>query len=470
MLIIKRIAATIINILIFVSCIFAIYPLLLYFDINISKRHFLLLIFIITFFIPIILLKTSLGNYILTIKTSSRNKELIKSFIYYLFISGVIVELLEIFNNSFVPLDIIFISISLFIVSNVLFFYTKGSYNFIDFILSLHYVAAPYHKKYIWLSYIWLNFIFLFFSLSFFSKEQDIENTLRESLSLITDTHYQGYFPKEIFNEYSFGEFIEYSTRTDIISPTHMESFYQPISLTEKNIYASINKQTFLDETARYNLCLELYKYSYYADIFEYKKDKDITQTKFYLTYYEPFTFFSTKTYTYIYYLNKINDSYSLSGGIDFEYLYNTYEKQIDTYHLLVSERICEEKKDSIFDAIKNFNPYTLSVKDTPYILHQLSVLNNKYTKYPVINFFEAKPKKVMQTQLSSINNQIGETVYSLSKLDKKLMQEDKQEDAVILRNFYHDIIENLIYFDFISRMQQDSTYLLDLIEYSNTQ
>lgn len=301
MLLIKRIIAGLINLSFFALSVILVFPLLNSISIELEHKYFILLVFLISFFLPILFLKSTLGYKIFKINNNSYKKQLIKYSIYYLLFSGLIGRYLTLFEasvnlsfghaSSFTIVVIPFIT--LFVLSIVLFACSMGRYNLIDFFLNIIYSKKRYNRSSILILIIWLSasfttiFIFVsgdkYFFNEYFSKF--------ETLNL--DYNFTNYYPKDVFDEYIYFQTDKIDLNNDIISFSDPNSFFQDRFLAQKTIFALMNKQTFENEIRRYLLSLQLIIYSNINDVFN--GISNISQTKILLIYNEPQTYFSKK-------------------------------------------------------------------------------------------------------------------------------------------------------------------------------
>ena len=339
MLIIKRLIATIIDCVISIIITFLLSWILSQSRIVLGHTQIISIVFCFSIFIPIFYLKNTIGYKVLSINVDSYKKLLGKYFVYYLLLSGLFEQMLQVVfiilsvNLTINIREILFdvslcIQISIILIGFITFIFSWGKFNLLDFILNIKFNGICYNRSSELKLIYWFSTIYLttFLSIYNYSFTKIIPSLYNERYNFLA------YFPIEIFNEYSYFQFEIYDENNDIISPNVKKSYFCRPLLREKTIYANINKSTFESEAKRITLCYLLCHYSNINQIFS--EIEAVDNTQIILSYDEPFLLLGRKTYTYRYYY----ENGYINGGIEIDKLDCFYRTHIDFFEKTVGQ------------------------------------------------------------------------------------------------------------------------------------
>lgn len=399
MLLIKRISASLINGAYLLISVIILGFVLEEFRIDLEHKYFLFLVFSIVYFIPIIVIKTNIGLRIMRINVSSANLLFLKYAVYFFIFSGCLSSLLHLFSET-TSLSPIFnlsykslyagvgIAVSIFIISTILFFASFGKYNLMDYIIKLSHNHAMIKRNEMLTLSIWLSSIMLPIIIFALIQSYLIYPENRQFPSLGKEISGSTYFPREIFDEYSFNELEAFEKTNAYITPMIYESFHREITIGKKTLYSVINKSTFDSPLKRYKLCLSLRMYSMMGA--EIDLD-EIDDTEIFLTYREPHTYYSNITYTYRYY---VNSKYGVYGGVNLDSLNAYYKRNVGIFVKSLAEATNKSPDSiSVSDAYNLTEEQKIQFVGT-YIplMQQNNVLTN------VISFDAVKPQRMYTT------------------------------------------------------------------------
>ncbi len=440
MLLIKRGLAGIINLVVFVLVSLAVFPALNFSKIDLEAKYFYLIVFIATYFIPILYLKTSIGYKIIKIPCNSSKRLIVKYFIYYVLLTGIFLRFISFFgelskyssDSFFNSIAFIYLIIALFIISCLLFIFSLGRYNLFDFIFKIYYTKTIYKRSSILFLVIWFSIAYLIAFIGIISKQNFVDDYMNQFVKMNLDYDFTNYYPKEVFDEYSYFQTEKINLNNDIITFSDSKSFYQNTFLGQKTIYAVINKQTFENEDKRFLLCRYLIIYSGINDIFNETSDK-VSQTKLLLIYNVPQTYFTKKTYTYCYYYDNKNPKYSIYGGIELDSLISYQKSKIVFKDSAIKNALLKTLKISE-DSLKKIShngEVTLSGEQAMLLQREYAKLMNSNSTIPItiVPFNEVKPDIMLS--INSIRSQAHQV-----ELTENYYWNDKFYEAIFLRNY----------------------------------
>jgi hypothetical protein len=257
-----------------------------------------------------------------------------------------------------IEVHLVYIFIASFIINAFFFVFSLGKYNLIDFFINLSFSNKGYKRhKYLfllsWLSILLLTVVFeVSGETSFFS--QYISQFYNSNLNY----NYTKYFPKEKFDEYSYFQIEKIENSNMVMSFSNNESFFKNCLLTQKTIFALINKSTFENVNKRLEYCRLINIYSGINDIFNDTNDQ-VDQTKIILIYIKPETYFSHKSYTFCYYYDNKNTKFSYYGGIKTDSLKISYIKDLNRNTEVLNESYAKALGITIDSLIKKYKRYS---------------------------------------------------------------------------------------------------------------
>ncbi|NOU47196.1 MAG: hypothetical protein HOO86_09055 [Bacteroidales bacterium] len=427
MLLIKRLTAGLINLVFFTASILIIFPVLNYFSIELEHKYFLLLVFIITYFLPIFLFSSSVGYKILHIGINYPKRLALKYFIYYFILSGLIGKYILLFEgftnlsfghiNSLSLLLIPIIIVSL--LSIILFIFSLGRFNLIDFILNLTYSEKNYKRNSILILTLWLFTTYVTLFTAIIGQKfliTDYFNKIEQNNLYYIFTNY---YPKEIFDEYTYFQTEKINSNNSIITFSDSESFFEDKFLVQKSIYALVNKETFDNELKRLQLAFQLIIHSNINDAFN-RESRNVDQTRILMIYNEPHTYFSKKIYVFRYYYDNLNPKHSIYGGVQLDSLVSYYKSQIDypekafTTALINTLGITEDSLNKIIDST---DAIELSDENLEVLHRKLNFAMRKSNEIPLIlvPFSDVEPSiwlNVNSRQSNTYHIELTESFY----------------------------------------------------------
>jgi len=435
MLIIKRIAGCLIDIIFFISITLLLYPILLYSKIGLGHIYFMFISFCLAFFIPILFLKNSVGYKILKINVDSYLKLLLKFFIYYFIFSDLISPTLSflsyILNQSvsafLTSYSVIFVVIILS-VNLLMFLVSCGKCDLFDYILKIRYSNTEYKRNEIITLLLWLFIGSSTLVTALFIKMSYVDNGLnfidgKFKQQLIT------YYPVEVFEKYSKLQFEGYEERNDIISLADRQSFIENRLLGQKTIYALINKSTFEDDFKRYELCVYLNYYSQYSALLNDMNNP--VQTRFFLVYNERNTYFTHISYVFKYYHDSNEPMTNIHGGYELDSVTLYHKSRLLHFEKSLKEALKMNGEDSLLTEINKGNSIKLSSKSIIDSLNYCLDKNKNEINNLIINtvsFNEVKSVKTGHYNFPRSNVDMIEFFNTLST-------NEELSEAVLYRN-----------------------------------
>lgn len=445
-MLIKRILASIINLLVIIVCILVLYPVLAFFNITLEQEYFLLIAFSVSYFIPIVYFKNTIGFKILKIQINSSQRALIKYVIYYILLSGMLsksirmlTELASHYNYSLPHLQIqfIYLVISIILVSFLYFFFSNGKFNLLDFVFNIQPLKAKYKRTGIIILVTWFFISYLTFFLGIWGRISFINEYINRYINFDLGYKIGCYFPKEIFDEFSTFQ-LEKTEASDLVfTYSDKRTFHNDIIKNQKTIFALINKATFESEIKRLIACNYLKVYSEISNSFDYQEEPD--QTKVILIYNIQNTFFTMKSYSYVYYCdNKVPNS-NFYGGINLDSLCIQYKTKTQRMLNIFNESLATSLGISI-DSVKNYCDSTgkATITNKEYQTFKNVYFKNlhEYSALVVhkIPFGDVKPKYMLSFNIKGFEKN------SIEVMNNRLMDDDYFE-AVNLRNYYSVVL-----------------------------
>lgn len=334
MVFIKRILASLTNFLLILLVVLIAYPVFNHFEIDFDDKTFYLIIFSIVYFIPIFYLKSTVGLKILKIEVDSSQKLFLKYFIYYLitaqYLGAYCSMFSELFNFKRIGTTILSIQVALFLIHLIMFAFSGGKYNLLDFVFNIKHAAKNYSRTNEKRLIIWLSFCYLVAFTAILADKYNIISFYKFLVSTNSSYNFTNYYPAEVFDNYAdviTEKFVE-SNKILIYSDTL--SLIQDKFLGQKTIYATINKEVFDNIAKRNELCKKLTNYS---SVNDYINDRygEVDQTKIVLSYIKPNTFVTSLSYTYFYYYDNKDAKGIVYGGIDLDSLIKSYKSYDET-------------------------------------------------------------------------------------------------------------------------------------------
>jgi len=330
MLLIKRILASLINFSAFILATFALYPIFKFFNLEIDDDFFLLIVFCVVYFIPILSLKSTIGLKICNIYPNSYLRLFLKYCIYYAGTSGLIFGLMyfviDLSRLQGSELLIFYLAFTIPFIIPFSFILTSGHYNFLDYLLNLVHGKVAHKRKSTHIILIWYVWIYLLVVIALLFKMLSFPALIDYVKKPSSPIHSNNYYPIEIFNNYTIGLRDLFYESSDIIVFTDSASLLSNKIVGQKTIYANINESTFLSNNKRYELCYLLLRYSSTNDSLNNIYSK-VDQTKFLFLYSEQNGLFTHKCYLFTYYYDH-NNPYAedlIYGGINLDSLNRYY-------------------------------------------------------------------------------------------------------------------------------------------------
>ena len=343
MVFIKRILASLINILLLILIVLIIYPIFKHFEIELDNKIFYLISYTIAYFLPILLFRSTVGLKILKVEINSTPKLLLKYFIYYLIISNFLGEycsiLSELFNLQELSLTIISIEVTLLLIHLMMFVLSGGKYNLLDFILNITHASKYFQRTNEKRLIIWLSFCYLVFFMVFLADRSNIIDYIKSLTSPNSKYDISNYYPAEIFENYGIIRAEKFEESNKILISYDSLSIAQDKILVKKTIYVTINKGVNEYILRRKELCNNLI---YYSSINDYlgKIYEDVDQTKIVLIYILRNTFLSGLSSTYLYYYDNKDPNGQVYGGVNLDSLIKSYNSYPETYMKTISNII----------------------------------------------------------------------------------------------------------------------------------
>jgi hypothetical protein len=445
MLFLRRLLSSILDLVIFIIITLSIYPLLRCFHIELEYTYFILLTFSVSFLIPILVLKTTLGSKFLKLYPNSSKRLLIKYIIYYVLVSGLFGGYISLFckilniQKILVSYSLVIMAslITIFIVTNLIFLFSVGRFNLFDYFLKITYTHRLIKRNPVLILLIWLNSNLILALMLIFVQKVGIKSFYDYILKPNKMYSISNYFPREVFDNYSTLELVKYEKNNEILTFSNTTSFYQDAFLSQKTIFSLINKTTHESIYRRKRLCAELLSYALIDGAFS--GDKGIDQTKFVLIYREPHSYFSSMVYVYQYYYDNKDHKFSIYGGINLDSLISYYQRRPQNYQVEYLKAIANllgitvdslKKREDKKGVIKLSKDEVKKVNVKPLIIPRTSELVIR-----IIGFEEVKP---------SIFYTVNFPFNSINSIDFIANQnfDEKFYEALAYRdiNFYNDL------------------------------
>ena len=429
MLILKRILSSLINVLLFIIVILIIYPLFNYFKIEVDDNFFLLLIFCIVFFLPLLSLKTTFGLKLLGLEVNSSSKMILKYFTYYILLLGILFRVLTlIFRIDTLSLLPVYSIIALSIINYAMFFISSGRYNLLDYILKIVHSNFVFKRGYRFIFLIWFTFWFLIALVSILADRLHVKSYLNSYVRNESPFSLTGYYPKDTFNNYTYWQIEKFEENNTIFTFSDSLCIFQDRFLKQKKIIASINKETFENENRRYILCYLLIHYSEINDSIN-NVYSQIDQTKIVLVHSEPYTYFGNKVVTYTYYYDNKNPKESIYGGIRLDSLLSYYKRQLtfcEEYRIQTVANIHHIDDLQIKKIIQNGGKLSFSKEEDSILANKRVALEPLLVR--TIPFGDVKPEGIIW-----INFPHGES--SVVETDRLFDTNKKKSEVMYYRN-----------------------------------
>jgi|GEM_PF-3045364 len=450
MLILKRILASVIDLLLFITLTLAIDWLFIRLNIDFSNQSICYLAFITAILFPIFIFSRTIGHKTLRIIPVETRRVIIvlshaiKYFLLFSFYSNFYNSVLSFFFNlvndySNFTISLWFslrITIALLFVNVVCFLLTFGSQNLVDYLLGIRYRTR--YKTGLRMKPLSIGYCFSGLMLLSTVAEHkivthfDFESELRR----FQNNEVASYFPSEIFNNYTQGDMILSSVEgtNRIITDSDPTSFFLNKFLLQRQIIALIERSLLYDPARRHELCAQLINY---AAMNEYRISdyKEIMQTKIILVNIERHTPFTNIQTSYSYYYDHKAPYHGIYGGYNVDSLSSFYTNTHENYYKQYFKKLSEafslpvdtlrkyQNEDGTFSFPEG---YVSKVSDTAIVMNY----NSQNVSLPVVKFNDVQP--IQYLELSAF----GSESVQITALEKGFL-ESKIEDMYWLKMNY---------------------------------
>lgn len=408
MLLLKRLVATLIDLLLFYSTVISFHYLTSSTLWSIDGSNGIYLIsFFVSVIIPIIFFSNTAGSLILKINIKEENNKplrvtlYIKYLIFFTLLSSEVSAIFSFIEDivdtfTYIKIPETFIMRLTTVLISLNFFcciYTLGRQNLIDYILNLNYKHR--NKKYPRLTLVILSYLF--------SGSMALSTAVEHSLKRIFDFNslmnesllasQAGYFPMDIFSKYvNLPISSKIILTNNLIVTCDMNSVVFNQYLLQNVINVSVTKDVINDTLKKLELCEKLIEY---ANINLKHMDNKVAQIKIQLSNFDhntPITLIRTY-YTYYY------DNIFPVNGINGNYDVDTLEKFYTNTQKNIASRFNKYLKDTLEINSDSIDKYTLSNGDidmpsylfpknaTPFYFNFEDVIDSSIYRFKVIPF-----------------------------------------------------------------------------------
>jgi len=411
MLLLKRIAAGIINFLLFYSLYIGLKYIFGIINVNLGNDLFGLIAYICVYVFAIIIFDRTVGYQIFKINYEDKDKfqkiNLIAKYaIYYLvifdftvyglfnFIVSILGHYTYIELSGMVPARLY---MGLIILICISLFFSAGKYNIVDYLLSIKIREYGFKKKFYILHMYYIVFIFIFFASGLILYRLNLGPNLMIMMDKMSKDISRNYFPPEIFDNYAYSVHSTYEKTNDIITLSDISSLFLNKNLLMQTVYVNMKHDTFIDVEKRFMLCKKILEYSIYDLFGNYQELKDLMQTKFIFVYTENHTTYNIE-YKYTYYFDHKFPQYSIYS-INLDTLKNMYAEIHNDYMKNYWKTLSRELNipiDTIrkyyFDGTRyDFPDYIIdSVKNKSFSFEYSATDNIDINKYIQISTFDS--------------------------------------------------------------------------------
>lgn len=334
----KRILASIVDLVFFIIIGIILSQVLSYFNIKLDYSFTILFNFLLGIVFPIILFDNTIGYYLFRIYYDSNKrlklKLVVKYFLYFFILSnssdrvyGFIKTLLENYTIIVLPTTTsIRASFTFLFLSFLTFLITLGKANLIDLILKIQFLKSSVTRRRLILynAYMFV-FIFIVSGVVEYTFKQKFNFT--EFISTVQKSTNDGYYPIDVFGDYIDQEypivFQKDENTYNAFSFSDVTSFIYNRYISTRTISVMINSNTKNSINLRRLLAYKLLLYEKTSSILD---DNDIDQIIFHFYYYE-YKYFYYYQYLYTYYYDtKVKHTF-IHGGPEKEKLMEFYIK-----------------------------------------------------------------------------------------------------------------------------------------------
>jgi len=454
MLLLRRTVGFLIDMILFYGLSVAIDFLFKRSNLNPLPSHVICFGYACAVIIPIITLGKPFSHLLLKLRIENNSllfnklSLLFKYIIYYLILSSGLLSIFSLFfdfinehtyfkiSGSFIfRLDFVLV------VLNVLFFFASGAkQNFFDTILKIKYSAkrwAAFNLNPIITVYL---FAITWLTSTVAEYKLTTKFNFKDELSKVNTSLNQGYFPIEIFNDYTLGNsiFVRYEYTNRIITPSDVSSYIFNRILLQRQILAVINDNVMNDTKKRKELCTKLLTYCY-LNPFD-ARGKDVMQTKITLVHAKPYNPFIDVQSTYNYYYDDKLPAYSIYGGFKADSVSNFYLKTHQNYFSIYISELSKSfniPKDSIAKYMSDAGELELpehllkNLKDTFVVIGMKNVIPNMPV-FPVVRFEDVEPMQYL------VFNFLSRTTNTVNVSNTgKLFSDEKTENMFDIKTNY---------------------------------
>ena len=410
-LMLKRILASIVDLVFFLIIGIILSQVLSFFNIKLDYSFTILFNFLIGLIFPIIILDNTVGYYLLRIKYSSSNrlkiKLTVKYFLYFFILSnssdrifGFLKTLFE--NYSIIVLPTTFsirASFTFLFLSSLIFLFTLGKANLIDLLLKIQFIngSVPRRKILFFASYI---FVFILITSGIVEYKLKQQFNIPKFITTLQKSTNYGYYPIDAFGDYLDQEypiiFQKDENTYNTFSFSNMASFFYNRYIPTRTISVMLNTKTKNSIRLRQLLAYKLLLYERTSSIFE---DNDIDQIIFRFYYYE-YKYFYYYQYVYTYYYDTKMRQILIHGGPEKEKLKEYYFKvdsSIADQNLTAMARGLNLPKDTLLKYMQKNGgiklPDSLNKKITSDTIKTSFSLQLPSLSFSIIPFENVKPE-----------------------------------------------------------------------------
>lgn len=328
LLILKRILASLVDLILVIIIGISLFQVFSYYDIKVEYHLIMLFIFLLGITLPVMVLCNTIGYYVFNIhieyNANIKSKLLTKYFVYFIIFSGISERIYSCLKYLFDNYTIILlpittsirISITFLSLSFLTFLFTFGKANLLDLIFRIQFINSfvPRQRLLFYNIYI-IGFIFVMSGVLEYKFKQQF-NFSKFFTSVINSSN-NGYYPIEIFGDYMDQEY-QFVFQNDentynAISLSDPNSLFHKRYLSTRTISIMINSKTKNSIMQRKELLYKLLSYEKYSSV---EDRKNVDQIIFNLYYYE-YKYFYYYQYVYTYYYDTKSPNLLINGGPD---------------------------------------------------------------------------------------------------------------------------------------------------------
>lgn len=319
---VKRTLSNIIDLLIYAIVFFLLFKSSRLEVNEINARYFYFASFLLVFFLPILVIKNTVGKILLKVHWDDQDNRIrmklcAKYFIYFAILSPTFTFVGFFRNfpllNHQVPdsglIGLILFPIVLLTCDLIFFLASWGKFHITDYILLIRLKSRPFNRKW------WITLGYVYFLAGCFILCSAFSYKMNLSTKSLTEKLTSNLFKEQYCQDQFFGNqvWVIRNNYSHVFTISDPWSFIYKRNLEQKTLYLNVPEHVFNSVEERKEVCYNLLSQSMLNDAFNSYHPQ---QTRIVLSYTEKGSFVEYYNYFYFYYFDNSIPHWGINGGV----------------------------------------------------------------------------------------------------------------------------------------------------------